>query len=610
VATAGDDATARVWDARSGKELRQLRGHTDLVTTAAFAPDGRSLATGSNDRTVRVWDTETGEELALLWGHNDGVSAVAYGPEGQWLVSATGRPAMGTGSPSAKFAFEELLPAEIKVWDFKTRKTRLTLMEHTGSILSLAVSPDGKRLATAATDARAKVWDLQTGRLDWELTGFRGLVFAVVWGAVTPDGRYLAGRRPNSDVQLVDLESGKERWLARPHRADVWALSISPDGKTVATASWDGSAKLINAAGGQVMFTYRAPGVVWSSNFSPDGKWWAVGSGSAREGETVLFRAATPSEVLKTDSPAIVTQPSSQVATEGVRTSLRVVASGAALLLHQWQRDGQDLAGETNATLTLANLSTAQPGHYRVTLSNNLGTVTSSNAPLKVLKVREAPIAEASFEGDDPSLWCGSYASAEKPEGLATRAERMPGTGIRNSGGLVVTADATVLQAGSKQAWCGFAATIIARANRTTLVDTTDLALYKLYASARASGLTGSSARGSLQWQFRTADAALLTLSVPIVLTTNYQTYSYIPANAPASPACGGSWGEFVTRFDQIDRLQCAVAVDDWVGDYGTDADNALYVDDVRFVRLVPVTPAGSTEPTAGAPSSKKQAAR
>ena len=876
VATAGDDSTARIWDARSGKELLSLRGHTDLVTSVAFAPNGKTLATGSGDRAVRFWDTKTGEELALLWGHNDGVSAVAFDPQGRWLVSATGRPATGTGNPSAKFAFGEPLPAEIKVWDLKSRNVRLTLTGHAGSILSLAVSPDGKRLATASTDATVKIWDLGTGRRESELSGFKGLVFAVafspdgqtlalgggdprrdsevklwdvasqheriafkghegpvfalafspdgktmvsggldqtvrfwnvstgdelrsirghkgaiwslaydpvgekiataswdqtvkvwnagrqqgfqlltnvssystcfspdgkylvmgggrglevvelttgrapffvpgyeaddlivaiapdgkvlasggedrvvtlwevgtwrrlgalrghlskiwqmafspdsrilashdeesvrfwdvaqrlegavlhtgpsgpvlfspggrtlilcgsegtviadattaterkifpgmvfLWGAVSPDGRYLAGRRPNSDLQLVDLKTGEGKWLTKPHRADLWALSFSPDGKTVATASWDGSAKLINAAGGQEMFTYKAPGVVWSANFSPDEKWWAVGSGSAQEGETALFRRATPSEVMEADFPAILVQPISQTATEGIRTSLHALAVGAPPLFYEWQRDGKRLPGATNATLTFSNLSTAHAGNYRVVVSNALATITSSNASLTVLAVREVPIAEADFEHDDPPIWYGSYAFAQRPEGLVTRAERAPGIGVRGTAGLVVTADGTALTRNSNQAWCGFAATVIAHANRSTLVDTTNLSLYKLYATIRTTGLTGSSSRGRLQWQFRTPDAEILTISLPATFATNYQAYSYVLGNASIDPSCGGSWNEFVTQFDQVNRLQCVVSADDWLGEYGADVDNALYIDEVKFVRLVPVS--------------------
>jgi serine/threonine protein kinase len=90
LATAGDDSTARIWDALTGKQLHVLSGHSDGVNAVAFAPDGRILATGASDQTVRLWNVATGESLAILRGHNDGVTALAFSPDGKWLASATG----------------------------------------------------------------------------------------------------------------------------------------------------------------------------------------------------------------------------------------------------------------------------------------------------------------------------------------------------------------------------------------------------------------------------------------------------------------------------------------------------------------------------------------
>jgi WD40 repeat protein len=56
VATGSDDHTVRVWDARTGRELRRYTGHTDTVTGVAFSPDGRQVLSGSDDKTVRLWE--------------------------------------------------------------------------------------------------------------------------------------------------------------------------------------------------------------------------------------------------------------------------------------------------------------------------------------------------------------------------------------------------------------------------------------------------------------------------------------------------------------------------------------------------------------------------
>jgi WD40 repeat protein len=84
------DNTVRLWDVATGRELRQLTGHTEGVRSVAISPDGQTLASGSGDKTVRLWDVATGRELRQLTGHTDYVISVAISPDGQTLASGSG----------------------------------------------------------------------------------------------------------------------------------------------------------------------------------------------------------------------------------------------------------------------------------------------------------------------------------------------------------------------------------------------------------------------------------------------------------------------------------------------------------------------------------------
>src|SRR5262249_36054587 len=90
LATASEDATARVWEAASGRLLITLEGHQDAVETVVFSPDGQRLATASEDATARVWEAASGRLFITLEGHQDAVGTVAFSPDGRRLATASG----------------------------------------------------------------------------------------------------------------------------------------------------------------------------------------------------------------------------------------------------------------------------------------------------------------------------------------------------------------------------------------------------------------------------------------------------------------------------------------------------------------------------------------
>lgn len=79
----------RIWEIATGKELRQLKGHTDQVYQLSLSHDGKSLVSTSYDKTVRVWDHVAGRELKRFEGHKDGVQGVCFSPDGRFVYSAS-----------------------------------------------------------------------------------------------------------------------------------------------------------------------------------------------------------------------------------------------------------------------------------------------------------------------------------------------------------------------------------------------------------------------------------------------------------------------------------------------------------------------------------------
>src|SRR5579862_7332430 len=129
-----------------------LAGHTGLVNSAAFSQDGSRIVTASWDATARVWDARTGATLAKLSGHKAWLNSAAFSPDGLRVVTAS-------------------WDKTARVWDARTGAVIATLSGHKDAVNSAAFSPDGSRVITASNDNTARIWDATTGAVLATLEG-------------------------------------------------------------------------------------------------------------------------------------------------------------------------------------------------------------------------------------------------------------------------------------------------------------------------------------------------------------------------------------------------------------------------------------------------------
>ncbi|CAI7653790.1 unnamed protein product [Penicillium glandicola] len=322
-------------------ELQTLEGHSDVVQSVAFSPDGRLLASGSGDGTVKFWDLATGALKLTLEGSSlIAVTSIVFSPDGQLLAANYVNQTVKLWDPIAgtlKYTLKGLLSVAfsphggllactsnvrtIEFWDsatgvlkhtmkylpdsaeliafspdgsllvsgFNTDKTinlwdpatgvlKRTLECHLSSVDSIAFSPDSQLLACSSHIGKSiKIWDPTTGTLKHTLEGHSSFVRSV---AFSPNGQLLASSSHiHRAIKIWDPATGALKHVMEGHSSSIQSVAFSPDGQLLASGSWDKTIKLWDPITGAPKHTQEDySSSVESVAFSPDGGLLVSGS--------------------------------------------------------------------------------------------------------------------------------------------------------------------------------------------------------------------------------------------------------------------------------------------------------------------------------------------
>ncbi len=406
-----------LWDAATGQAIRTFTAHTRGVYRLAFSPDAKLLASSATDGTLRIWDVATGLPRFTLQDHRESwFSGIAFSPDGKTLFSG------GGGEPSIRF------------WDVSTGKPARAPLKPESGVFgdSIALRWDGRILAAAADDGTITIWDVAAGSLlrtmkDREnQDAVRVLVFS-------RDGKTLASSvHSRAAITFWDPDTGHLTGAIRGHTEPITGVDFSPDGKHLASASFDFTVRLWDLSQSQEPRALKAKDTVRSVAFGSDGSYLA--SAGLDQAVTIWDVAAgRPIRTLAGHTALIasvaISPDGHRAAAAGDDRSVRIwdVATGAPI---------HALEGHTDAVRRLA----FSPDGKILASASNDRTIRLWDVPsgreIRVLRGHIHAVTAAAFSRDGKTLVSGAADGFvifwEIPSGRQIRAKKAhPPNGIQ-----------------------------------------------------------------------------------------------------------------------------------------------------------------------------------
>ena len=225
------DKSIKIWDVKTGKLLKTLKGHSDSITSVTTNQNANIIVSGSNDSNIKIWDMKTGELLKTLKGNRYEITSVAVSQDGNTVVSSS-------------------RDKSIKIWDVKTGKLLKIIKRYGDFLNSVSFSRDGHTIVSGSIDTSVSIWDVKTGEL---LKNFKGISSRVNSVAMSQDGKMIVAGLNDKSIKIWNVKTGKLLKSFNGHTGIVNSVAISQDGRMIVSASWDKSIKIWDVKTGKLL---------------------------------------------------------------------------------------------------------------------------------------------------------------------------------------------------------------------------------------------------------------------------------------------------------------------------------------------------------------------
>ncbi|WP_374089793.1 N,N-dimethylformamidase beta subunit family domain-containing protein [Methylomicrobium lacus] len=271
IGVGGEDGTVRILNKNGSQRWKVSGHHGRTITGISFRGKTKGWVSVGIDTEIKIWD-DTGKNLNTFYGPEQPIHTVAVSPDGRFIATA--------GEDTKVF-----------LYDAETNKLSMIFTGHVDFVNGLSFSPDGQFLASAGAEGNIILWDVKAGKKLRALLGHSDQVNAV---AFSPDGALLASASADSTVILWDLSSGEQIKTLNGNQGGVRTVAFSPDGKKLVSAG-DGTKMLVwDTATGQLQKQIAGPPAsINALAFSPDGDLHAASENS----EISEFNTDTGTEV-------------------------------------------------------------------------------------------------------------------------------------------------------------------------------------------------------------------------------------------------------------------------------------------------------------------------